>query len=294
MDQEITLIHGDASEVMRGLPTNSVALIATDPPYILNKDYGTGSDCMTLDEYDEFTRSWIKEAVRVLRPDGALYACMGMKFIARLYLILEDAGMHFNSWITWHYTQGIGKTRGFSPRHDDILFFTMHPKLYTFNLDAVRVPQKCYRSINNMLGANPGNVWQFSHVHFCNKKRFSHPTQKPEALFERMILASSNVGDLVLDPFVGSGTSARVCQQTGRRCIGVDNNAEYIAMGRLRLSEPFTEFDSVDERLRRLPENLSDKDIRNSYLRNHEQWFLKNHASDTAEDAPHVQSLFSL
>ncbi len=79
---------------------------------------------------------------------------------------------------------------------------------FTFNLDTVRVPQKYYRARKNMRGANPGDVWQFSHVHYCNENRQDHPTQKPEGLIERMVLASSNEDDTVLDPFAGSGTKA--------------------------------------------------------------------------------------
>ena len=92
--------------------------------------------------------------------------------------------MNFINWICWHYTQGIGKKKGFSPRHDDILMFAKG-KSHTFNLDAIRVPQKYYRSRNNMRGANPGDVWEFSHIHYCQENRQNHPTQKPEGLIER-------------------------------------------------------------------------------------------------------------
>ena len=81
-----------------------------------------------------------------------------------------------------------------------------------------------------MRGANPGNVWKFSHVHYSNPNRQVHPTQKPEGLIERMVLASSKEGDLVLDPFSGSGTTLRVCQQLNRKCIGLELNAEYVKM----------------------------------------------------------------
>ena len=103
-------------------------------------------------------------------------------------------------------------------------------------MDSVRVPQKFYRSVNNMRGANPGNVWEFSHTHYCNKNRKNHPTQKPEALFERIILVSSNENDLILDPFAGSGTSLRVCQQINRKCIGIEINPDYVEMIQKRLS----------------------------------------------------------
>lgn len=278
MDKELTAICGDAIEEMAKLPDKSVKLIVTDPPYNLNKDYGNNQDKLEFDDYLEFTRKWLLEAKRVLTDDGSIYVFMGMKYISYVYQILEkELGFTFNSWITWFYTQGIGKTKGFSPRHDDILFFTKSPKKFTFNLDEIRIPQKYYRSVNNMRGANPGNVWEFSHMHYCNRNRKQHPTQKPEGLFERMILASSNEGDLVLDPFVGSGTSLRVCQQTGRKGIGIDINPEYIAMTIERLNEEFHGFDSIDERMKRVPNDLNDPAIRDEYIKNHIQWFLKNH-----------------
>ena len=170
MDKELTLICGDAIEELKKIPDKSVNLIVTDPPYNLNKDYGNNNDKLEFEEYLNFSRTWLKEAHRVLKDDGTIYVFMGMRFISYIYSILEqELGMYFNSWITWHYTQGIGKTKGFSSRHDDILMFTKHPKNFIFNLDDIRVPQKYYRSINNMRGANPGNVWEFSHMHYCNK-----------------------------------------------------------------------------------------------------------------------------
>ena len=202
---------------------------------------------------------------------------MGVRFISYLYDIMDrDLKLFFNSWIVWHYTQGMGKTKGFSPRHDDILVFNKG-KNFTFNLDDIRVPQKFYRERNNMRGANPGDVWQFSHVHYSNPNRQNHPTQKPEGIIERIVLASSNKGDIVLDPFSGSGTTLRVCQQLGRKAIGFELNPEYVAMTEQRLSEPFSGFDSVDPRMERVPNDLRREDIRKEYLQNHIKWFLKNH-----------------
>lgn len=278
MDKKLKLICGDAIEEMTKLPDKSVHLIVTDPPYNLNKNYGNNQDNLEFTEYLEFSRKWLKEAHRILKDDGTIYVFMGMRYISYLYSILEqELGMTFNSWITWFYTQGIGKTKGFSPRHDDILMFTKHPKKFVFNLDDVRVPQKFYRSVNNMRGANPGNVWEFSHMHYCNKNRQNHPTQKPEGLYERMILSSSNVGDVILDPFCGSGTLLRVCQQTDRYGIGIEINPKYIEMTKERLSTPFVGFDSIDVRMKRVPNDLNDSDFRIKYIQNHINWFLKNH-----------------
>lgn len=274
---KIDLRCGDVLSLFQTVDDVSIDLIIADPPYNLGKNYGNNYDLKGFDEYIVFTKSWLAEAKRVLKPTGTLYVFMGVRFISYLYDMLDrDLGLLFNSWIVWHYTQGLGKTKGFSPRHDDILMFTKS-KEYTFNLDAVRVPQKYYRARNNMRGANPGDVWNFSHVHYCNPNRQAHPTQKPEGLIERMVLASSHVGGVVLDPFSGSGTTLRVCQQLDRKAIGFELNPDYVEMTQARLAEEFRGFDSVDPRMERVPNDLRKPEIRDEYLENHVQWFLQNH-----------------
>lgn len=272
------IILGDSIEVLKTFSDESVDLIIADPPYNLGKDYGNDSDSKDFEQYIEFTKKWTSEAKRVLKPNGTIYVFMGFRFISYLYQVLEkDQKLFFNNWICWHYTQGIGKKKGFSPRHDDILMFTKSESNFTFNLDSIRVPQKFYRSINNMRGANPGDVWEFSHVHYCNENRQNHPTQKPEGLIERMVLASSNENDTVIDPFSGSGTTLRVCQQLNRKCIGIEINPEYVQMTKDRLANEFNGFDSIDPRMERIPNDLNDDALRKEYLANHVTWFLKNH-----------------
>ena len=250
------LICGDAIEELAKLPASSVDLLVADPPYNLGKDYGNNIDDKAWHEYEDFTRQWLTQAIRVLKPTGTLYVFMGVRFIAKLYTFLEEEfRLNFNGWITWHYTQGMGRKTGFSPRHEDLLYFTKS-KQFTFNLDEVRVPQKYFRERNNMAGANPGDVWQFSHVHYCSAERQPHPTQKPEALLQRIIASSSNEGDVVLDPFVGSGTTCRVAQVLGRKWLGIDINPDYIEMSQRRMADAFTQFDSIDLRMERVPKDL--------------------------------------
>jgi DNA modification methylase len=274
---EIVVVAGDAILEMQKLQPASVDLVIADPPYNLGKNYGNNHDAKEFEEYLVFSRRWLTEARRVLTPTGTIYVFMGFRFISYIYDILDrELKMFFTNWIVWHYTQGIGRKKGFSPRHDDILMFTKSPK-YKFNLDAVRVPQKYFRDRNNMRGANPGDVWEFSHVHYCNENRQEHPTQKPEGLIERLILASSDQDNLVLDPFSGSGTTLRVCQQLGRRAMGFEINPDFVQMTRERLRSKFTGFDSVDPRMARVPLDLRREEVRKIYLENHKKWFLQNH-----------------
>ena len=284
------LILGDALIELQNVPDGSVDLIIADPPYNLGKDYGNNHDIKGFDEYLEFSRTWLRLASSKLKPNGTMYVFMGFRFISYLFDILDrDVRLFFNSWIVWHYTQGMGKTKGFSPRHDDVLMFTKS-KEFVFNLDDIRVPQKYYRDRNNMRGANPGDVWEFSHVHYCNENRQAHPTQKPEGLIERMVLASSNEGDTVLDPFSGSGTTLRVCQQLSRSGVGIEINPDYVEATKQRLAKDFKGFDSLDPRMERVPFDLRKKDYRDAYLENHKVWFLKNHenAAEKFEDSVSV------
>lgn len=258
---KIEILCGDALDLLNSVASNSIDVIIADPPYNLGKDYGNDSDKKCFDSYLNFSKKWISECHRILKPTGTIYIFMGVRFISYLYTILEqEHKMIFNSWITWHYTQGVGKTKGFSPRHEDILMFTK-TKDFRFNIDNIRIPQKHYRSINNMDGANPGDVWQFSHVHYSNPEREKHPTQKPEAIIERMLLASSSENDNILDPFAGSGTTLRVAQVLNRNCIGFELNEDYIKIIENRLQKPFQGFDSVDERKNRKPLDFKENKI---------------------------------
>jgi site-specific DNA-methyltransferase (adenine-specific) len=277
MSDVIDIRQGDTLRLFKDLNDGSIDLIIADPPYNLGKDYGNNHDLKGFNEYLDFSRTWLSESYRVLKNSGTIYVFMGFRFISYLYDIMDrELKYYFNSWICWHYTQGMGRKTGFSPRHDDILMFNKSNK-FTFNLDEVRIPQKYYRQRNNMRGANPGDVWGFSHVHYCNENRQGHPTQKPEGLMERMVLASSKEGDIVLDPFSGSGTTLRVCQQLNRNCIGFELNPEYVQLTEKRLAIPFTGFDSIDARLERVPLDLRSEQIRNEYVENHIKWFLAHH-----------------
>ncbi|MCL2348110.1 MAG: hypothetical protein FWC50_07585, partial [Planctomycetaceae bacterium] len=135
---DIKILCGDCLDKMQDIDSESVDLVIADPPYNLGKNYGNNIDSREFDDYMEFTRHWTTECQRVLKQTGTIYVFMGFRFISYLYQILEkERRLFFVNWICWHYTQGIGKTKGFSPRHDDILMFSKSPN-YCFNLDDVR------------------------------------------------------------------------------------------------------------------------------------------------------------
>ena len=289
----IDIILGNCINELKSLDSCSVDLIIADPPYSVGKDYGNTSDKLDFNDYIAFTKEWLVECHRVLKDSGTIYVFVGFRFISYIYQILEkELNMNFINWISWHYTQGIGKTKGFSPRHDDILMFSK-TSTYKFNLDDIRIPQKYYRKVNNMRGANPGDVWEVSHIHYCQKGRQQHPTQKPEALIERMVLASSNEGDMVVDPFCGSGTTMRVCQQLKRNGIGIEINEEYVKLAKERLNRPFEGFDSIDTRMLRVPNDLNDAKTRNEYIKKHIDWFLKNHPDRVTSFLEDVNTKYS-
>ena len=116
-------IIGNAIEELKNFLLKSIDLICTDPPYNLGKDYGNNIDWKQWHEYEQFTLNWLTESKRILKDSGSIYVFMGVKFISRLFLMLQELGFYFNGWIIWHYTQGMGRTKGFSPRHEDIFVF---------------------------------------------------------------------------------------------------------------------------------------------------------------------------
>ena len=131
---EINIQQGDCIKLMKDIADGTVDLVIADPPYNLGKEYGEGRDVFTHEEYINFSKQWLTECHRILKNTGSIYVFAGFRYISYIYEILErQLGMKFVNWICWHYTQGIGKTRGFSPRHDDILLFSKTDK-YKFNI----------------------------------------------------------------------------------------------------------------------------------------------------------------
>jgi len=252
---------GDSIEWMKSLKGESIDLVFADPPYNIKKaDWDTFE---SQELYIQWSMEWIKEAARVLKPTGTLFICGFSEILADLK---HPASKYFNScrWIVWHYKNKANLGNDWGRSHESIIHFRK-TKNFSFNVDEVRIPygehtlkypthpQAETSQYNNgkngnhiwtpnPLGAKPKDVLEIPTT--CNgmHEKTPHPTQKPEELLRKIILASSNEGDIILDPFCGSGTTPVCAEQLGRKWIACDISAEYLewAADRLELVEDWS------------------------------------------------------
>jgi site-specific DNA-methyltransferase (adenine-specific) len=238
----------DALAALAQMPTSCVDLIVADPPYGLGKDYGNDSDKLDPEEYLAWTTKWLDLALPRLKPTGSLYIFLTWRNSPEIFCALKKRMLMLNEIIWDRRVPSMGGgTRRFSSVHDTIGFFALG-KDYYFNIDAVRIPYdaetKKARSRSIFEGSkwlengyNPKDVWSVSRLHREHRERVDHPTQKPIEIVERMIKASCPPGGVVLDPFMGSGTTALAALKCGAQFIGFELNPEYCRIGERRLSE---------------------------------------------------------
>jgi adenine-specific DNA-methyltransferase len=242
------IVHGDALDVLKELPDHSIDLIFADPPYNIGKQFGAFRDSWESDDaYAAWTQCWLDLCIAKLSPTGSLYVMASTQSMPYLDLHLRSR-MAVLSRIAWHYdSSGVQAKQYYGSLYEPILHAVMDRKRYTFNADAIRVEAKTgakrklidYRKdVPTPYSTTkvPGNVWYFPRVRYRMSEYEEHPSQKPEALLERIILASSNPGDLVLDPFSGTFTTSAVAQRLDRRSIGIEAERDYVAIGLRRLS----------------------------------------------------------
>lgn len=246
------ITQGDCLEGMRGLEAGSVPLVFADPPFNIGFKYDTYHDKRA--DYVEWCAAWLGEVARILTPTGTLWLAIGDDYAAELKIAAEATGLRLRSWVIWYFTFGQNNPGGFTRSHTHLLHF-VKGEGFTFNAAAVKVPsarQTVYKDKRAKAGGRlPDNTWilrpaGFSegedtwHVPRLNgnaKERLGwHPCQMPETVLERIILVSSNPGDMVVDPFAGSGTSLAVALRLGRRARGWELSAEYARKGNERLA----------------------------------------------------------
>jgi site-specific DNA-methyltransferase (adenine-specific) len=247
------MICGDAFEVLKDLPEKCFDLLFADPPYNLSKNFGTEQFKKTsLDEYETWLDSWLSLCVPLLKLNASIYICGDWRSSAAI----QRVGMkHFKlqNRITWEREKGRGAKANWKNAAEDIWFFTMSDE-FTFNLDAVKIRRKVLapytkdgepkdwerRGDGNFRDTHPSNIWTDISVPFWSmSENTDHPTQKPEKLLAKIILASTSPGDLILDPFAGSGTTAVTAKKIDRNFVAIESDENYclLALKRLEMAE---------------------------------------------------------
>jgi modification methylase len=243
------IIVGDCIEVLEALPEACVDLVFADPPYNLqlnNELYrpdnsrvdGVGDDWDKFGSfaaYDEFTRAWLKSCRRVLKPSGSLWVIGSYHNIFRVGAALQDLGFWVLNDVIWRKTNPMPNFRGrrFTNAHETLVWASMGPRArYTFNYDSMKALNDDLQMRSDWLFPICSGAERLKQD--CGRK--THPTQKPEALLHRILLASSHAGDVVLDPFLGSGTTAVVAKRLGRFFIGIERDKTYADAAKARIA----------------------------------------------------------
>ncbi|OPX22389.1 MAG: site-specific DNA-methyltransferase [Planctomycetales bacterium 4484_123] len=237
------IIQGDCVQLLSQMPEGFADLIFADPPFNIGYKYDLYEDRKAYDEYHAWTERWMRIcAQRALKPTGSFWVAIGDEYAAEVRLIGNALGLHLRNWVIWHYTFGQNAKRKFARSHTHLFYWVKDPTGFTFNDMAVRVPsarQTTYADRRaHPAGKLPDDVWSFSRLCGTFKERVGwHPCQMPEKVLERIVLACSNPGELVLDPFSGSGTTCVVAARLGRKYLGIDISEEYVRRSRQRIAE---------------------------------------------------------
>jgi site-specific DNA-methyltransferase (adenine-specific) len=245
-------IQGNLFEIMEYLPKAFADLIILDPPYNLSKDFsGLKFKKMSDTSYLDYLESWFPEIITFLKPSGAVYLCGDWKCTSSLYTIM-DRYLTVMSRITWQREKGKGSNRNWKNGMEDIWFGVKNPKDYYFNVEAVKIRRKVIAPYKqngqpkdweetkegNFRMTHPSNFWDDITIPYWSMpENTEHPTQKPEKLIAKLILASCPEKGVVFDPFSGSGTSSVVAKKLGRHYCGIELNPDYACWTEKRLSQ---------------------------------------------------------
>ena len=235
------IICGDCIELLGRIKEPFVDLVFADPPFNIGYNYDKYQDKVKSGKYIGWTKDWMGACVNVLKPGGSFYIAIGDEYAANIRIIGEELGMTLRNWIIWHYTFGQQTKTKFARAHTHIFYFVKDSEDFTFNDHTIRVPSDRQLKYNdkrsNPKGKMPDDVWN-TYSRVCgtfNERQQWHPCQMPEILLMRIISVSSNEGDLVLDPFNGSGTTAAASLQLGRKYCGIDISENYVENTKTRL-----------------------------------------------------------
>jgi DNA modification methylase len=263
-DADVVIAHGDCLEILKGLPEGFAKLIITSPPYNLGKAYEKATE---LNLYLDSLNPIVDQLARILSPAGSLcwqvgnYVEKGEVFPLDIfyYRLFKDRGFKLRNRIIWHFEHGLHASKRFSGRYETLLWFTKADE-YTFNLDSVRVPakypgkthfkgEKKGQPSGNPLGKNPSDIWRIvvrdfetglwdiPNVKANHPEKTIHPCQFPIELVERCVLALTDEGDWILDPFSGVGSSLLAALKNNRKAFGCEKDSEYLRIARQRIAD---------------------------------------------------------
>lgn len=252
---KINSIYNKSSEKMVEIPDKSIDLMVTSPPYNIDIEYGNTwkdgkivkskgekyKDNLEEAKYQEMLGNVFNETKRVLKDDGQLWVNIKNRYtkeviIPPFWILDFFKDMYLKNVVIWNFDWGGSTSKRFCSRYEYVFLFTKNKKKYTFNLDDVKIPALNYRPDRyKSQMKNPSDVWKISLISGNSKERTSHPAQYPEELIERIIKVSTNKDDIVLDPFMGSGTTAVVAKKLNRNFIGYETNADYVKISKNRL-----------------------------------------------------------
>lgn len=259
-----SVYHGDCLDVLKAVPDGVARLVATDPPFNIGLKYDLYEDKRDYKAYIAWCKSWLAQCHRVLAPNGAIFVCIGDEYQAEINVLLKELGFFWRNTIVWYYTFGENQKNKFNRTHTIIHYFSKSSTDLAFYPDAVKVPSKrqlmgdkrakaggkipddVWESTNHeghSPSALPDDVWKISRVCGTFKERIldddgsAHPCQMPSSVMERIIKSSTVDGDLVIDPFCGTGTTADAAKRLGRRFLTMDMSEKYAKVAAFRLFE---------------------------------------------------------
>ena len=243
-------LNGDVLKMLEFVPDNFADLIIIDPPYNLTKNFnGFKFNSRSEESFDEYLATWFPQVCKKLKPNGSLYMCGDWKCTSSLQRAIEKELFILNR-ITWQREKGRGAKSNWKNGMEDIWFAVNNPKDYYFDVESVKMKRKVIAPYKvdgkpkdwdqsedgNFRITYPSNFWDDISIPFWSMpENTDHPTQKPEKLYAKLILASSKPGDIVFDPFLGSGTTSVVAKKLGRNYCGIEMNQEYCLWTEKRL-----------------------------------------------------------
>ena len=241
-NEKVLLYNCNCLDYLRKISVNSINLVVTSPPYNIGKEY---EEIMDIEEYIKWSTDWLSYIPRILKDNGAFWLNLGYikyenkaKALPLVYLIWDKIDMFLIQEIVWNYGAGVAGKTFLSPRNEKWLWYVKDKEKYTFNLDSIRDPNVLYpnskkngRLRYNTIGKNPSDVWQIAKVtsgmNRSSPERTAHPAQFPLDLIDKIIMGFSNENEIILDPFMGSGSTAISCISNNRNVIGFEINKDY-------------------------------------------------------------------